>query len=332
MTTDNKTTLLTEPAAVSRDLIVSAYKAFLGREPESERVVRQHLERHKSIEEVLSEFLNSEEFKKKYKYSDYGPQVRAGYHGELGHIDVDVKPDVFLRLFDRVRDQWTAIGETEPFWSVLSHDRFRMSSIKETKKDFYASGADADRLIDIFCRRSNVRLPSGTCFELGCGVGRVTRFLAERFDHVIGADISRGNLDLAGTYLHDSSVPNVDLILLRDLEQLEDIDGYDFFYSVIVLQHNPPPIMARMLSIILKKLRSGGAFLFQVPTHVPAYEFSVQSYLESDDLVGVGFDMHALPMHIVFQIIQEAGGHVKEAIADTWTGGYGSHTFFGIKS
>ena len=331
MTTDKETTLFTQPAAVSRDLVVSAYKAFFGREPENEQAIRHHL-RHKSIKDLLSHFLHSEEFKKKYVHGNYKSQVSSGYHRELGGIDVDVQPDLFLRLFDRVKAQWTALGETEPFWSVLSEDRFRMSSIEETKKEFYAGGAGADRLIDIFCQRSNVRPPSGTCFELGCGVGRVTRFLAERFDHVIGADISRGNLELARQYLRDSSLPKVDLILLRDLQQLEDIDRYDFFYSVIVLQHNPPPIIARFLSIILRNLRSGGAFLFQVPTHIPGYQFSVQSFLESDDLVGANFDMHALPMHVVFQIIQEAGGHLKEVIANSWTGGYGSHTFFGIKS
>jgi SAM-dependent methyltransferase len=169
------------------------------------------------------------------------------------------------------------------------------------------------------------------CLELGCGVGRVTGFLAKRFDHVIAFDISQGNLDLAREHLSESGIRNVDLVLLRDLADIEQNKNFDFFYSVIVLQHNPPPVIAKLLRIIMAKLNSGGGFLFQIPTHLKGYEFIVEKYLLSHDPVGNGFEMHALPMHNVLEIIQGAGGCLKEVLADNWTGIYGSHTFFGVK-
>ena len=70
---------------------------------------------------------------------------------------------------------------------------------------------------------------------------------------------------------------------------------------------------------------------FQLPTHLKGYEFIVEKYLLSHDPVGNGFEMHALPMHNVLEIIQDAGGCLKEVLADNWTGTYGSHTFFGVR-
>jgi SAM-dependent methyltransferase len=149
---------------------------------------------------------------------------------------------------------------------------------------------------------------------------------------VIGVDISKGNLQLAQQYLKNEQVDNVSLVLLRNLEQLQEVDPFDFFYSVIVLQHNPPPVIARMLQTILRKLRTGGAFFFQVPTYPPGYEFNVAAYLQRSNSVGSSYEMHALPMHAVLDIIADAGARVREVLPDTWSGPVGSHTFFGTKA
>jgi len=145
-------------------------------------------------------------------------------------------------------------------------------------------------------------------------------------------DISKGNLDLAQSYLKGERVDNVSFLLLRQVEQLRNVEEFDFFFSVIVLQHNPPPIIANMLQTILKKLRGGGAFFFQVPSTQPGYTFSASAYLASVSPVGHNFEMHALPMHAVLDIIEEAGCKIKEVMADTWAGSCGSHTYFGVKA
>lgn len=319
----------TEQSAVSRDDVIAAYKEFLGRRPESEEVILHHIGAHRHVRELFSTFLNAVEFQEKAGSASHAHLLDT-IHRSVNAIEVDVSPEVFARLFERVTAQWTALGQSEPFWSVLSHDRFRMDAIEETKREFYASGESFAQQIDICCKRTGVERPSGTCFELGCGVGRVTRYLANRFDRVIGADISEGNLNLARDYLRGEGAANASLLLLRDIAQLESLGGFDFFYSVIVLQHNPPPIIAKLLRTIFKSLRSGGGFLFQVPTHRPNYEFSARAYLESPDPAGSGFEMHAIPMHVVLDIIQAAGGQIKEVLPDL-SGGYGSHLFFGVK-
>jgi SAM-dependent methyltransferase len=279
---------------------------------------------------LLESFVASAEFK--HKSANYGLLVRDQYYAGQNRVDIEVPNELFDRLFSRVREQWTALGRSEPFWSVLSDDRFRMNNIDQNEGDFYASGADSERLIDAFCQRTHVASPRGACLELGCGVGRVTRFLARRFEQVLGVDISEGNLELARKYLRNQQVENVRWLLLRDMSQLHDLEGFDFFYSVIVLQHNPPPVIARMLRAILNKLRRGGGFLFQVPTQPPGYSFSAAAYLERPNLVGTSYEMHALPMHAVLDIIAESGARIKEVMSDPLSGAPGSHTFFGIKT
>ncbi|WP_425069221.1 methyltransferase domain-containing protein [Reyranella sp.] len=314
-----------------RDLVVAAYQVILGRDPESEAVINEKIDHFRTPSELLSDFVNAPE--SRFKKADFADEVNKGYGRPLNGIEVDVSKEVFDAMFDRVREQWSALGEIDPYWSVLSHDRFRMKSIEGSKEEFYASGASSDRIIDIFAQRCEIVVPQGTCLELGCGVGRITRYLANRFQKVIGVDISEGNLNLARDYLNAEMLSgHVDLMLLRDLRQIEDLSGIDFFYSVIVLQHNPPPLMAEILRVVFGKLRPGGAFLFQVPTHTPGYKFSSKDYLASRDPVGEDFEMHALPMHKILDIIANAGAQPKEVLLDMATGGYGSHTFFGVKN
>src|ERR671930_1066202 len=50
----------------------------------------------------------------------------------------------------------------------------------------------------------------GTCVEVGCGTGRMTRHLAERFDRVVAVDVSPEMLALARRV----TMPNVELALV----------------------------------------------------------------------------------------------------------------------
>jgi len=77
----------------------------------------------------------------------------------------------------------------------------------------------------------------GTCVEVGCGFGRMTAPLAERFDRVIAVDVSPRMLDLAR-----SSVPaaNADFELVSGSSLDPVADGVaDVLVCYLVLQHLP---------------------------------------------------------------------------------------------
>jgi 2-polyprenyl-3-methyl-5-hydroxy-6-metoxy-1,4-benzoquinol methylase len=315
----------------TRELVIAAYRVLLGREPETDAAIDKKVEDFISIDATLRLFVDSQEFKTLQARAGGMAGIAAIYHREARRIDVNVPDDILAKMFARVQAQWAALGETEPHWSVLTNDKFRAANIDKNLDDFYASGRRSAGLINAIFRRTGTEMPSGTCFELGCGVGRVTVPLARMFSHVDAVDVSEGNLRHARARMEVEGIQNCELMILRDPGQLQGVAGYDFFYSMIVLQHNPPPVAAEMLYEALSNLEPGGAFLFQAQTHADGYEFDADAYLASHDPVGAGFEMHALPMPAIMNIIEATDCRVKEVLADNMTGTYGSHTFFGVK-
>jgi SAM-dependent methyltransferase len=104
----------------------------------------------------------------------------------------------------------------------------------------------------------------GTCLEVGCGTGRMTRVLAERFDTVIAVDVSAEMLALARRTATSS---NVDFRPVGG-ERLDSVaDGEaDVVVCYLVLQHLPARrLVAAYLADFARVLRPGGAAFVQLP-------------------------------------------------------------------
>src|SRR5262249_1189097 len=113
-------------------------------------------------------------------------------------IETAGDPLLLERLFDHVNESWHHLGETDPYWSVLTAPQYRGKTSQEDIERFFASGAaDVQRLEAALARVGLALDGNGTCIEYGCGLGRVTRHLAPRFARTIGVDISAAHLKLA---------------------------------------------------------------------------------------------------------------------------------------
>jgi SAM-dependent methyltransferase len=100
--------------------------------------------------------------------------------------------------------------------------------------------------------------------EIGCGLGRITRWIAAHFREVDGVDISPEMLARARERLRDC--PNVTLHQGSgtDLAGLPD-SSFDLAFSYIVFQHIPSrQVIAAYIRDTARVLRAGGAFRFQV--------------------------------------------------------------------
>jgi hypothetical protein len=105
-----------------------------------------------------------------------------------GHpIQVDISPDQHTHLFTRLQEQWTDYGANSPYTSVLSDEKYLMSRIEENRDEFNESGETPVTWFQTLAARNDIKIPKGSCFELGCGVGRVTKPLAGIFDRVVAA-------------------------------------------------------------------------------------------------------------------------------------------------
>lgn len=246
-------------------------------------------------------------------------------------VDVDVDEAVMSALFDRVVSAWSEIGATEPYWSVLTNKIFRSETINRTKDAFFKTASwDVNLIEACLARAGSEQAAGGSCLELGCGVGRVTSQLAKMFGRVVAVDVSAPHLRLAAERIGMHKQSDVEFIHLERLEDFSALPVCDFFYSSLVLQHNPPPIMAHVLNIALDRLSPGGLCLFQLLTYCENYRFEVGAYLASPQ---TGMEMHVLPQPHVHAILRRNAIELIEMVeVPSKEAQWQYMTFFGRKS
>ena len=104
----------------------------------------------------------------------------------------------------------------------------------------------------------------GTCVEVGCGPGRMTAVLAERFDGVVAVDVSAGMLERARAAV---TSPNVDFRLVEG-DRLDSVEGgiAGALVCYLVLQHLPERrVVLRYLEEFARVLSPGGSAFVQLP-------------------------------------------------------------------
>lgn len=237
------------------------------------------------------------------------------------HIETEVDDAGLARLLAHTERVWTQLGDSEPHWSVISAERFRQNELDAQRSaEFYDSGRGDVHTFNAFLTRNGVAASSlHKVLEYGCGLGRVTRFLAAQFDEVEAFDISPSHLRQAEEHLRRSGLNNVALKRVRALDDIGTSVDLDAVFCVIVLQHNPPPVIVAVLKRLLARLRSGGVAYFQVPTHATEYRFQLDHYL-AHGLAANHVEMHYVPQRRIFEIARQAGCAVLEVREDDWVG------------
>jgi ubiquinone/menaquinone biosynthesis C-methylase UbiE len=105
---------------------------------------------------------------------------------------------------------------------------------------------------------------SGVCVEVGCGPGRMTGALAERFDRVIAVDVSPAMLERARAAVTASNV-EFSAVSGDRLDSVEDGIA-DTLVCYLVLQHLPSGRVIRSyLAEFARVLGPGGEAFVQVP-------------------------------------------------------------------
>lgn len=307
---------MTDQQPVSPEAIKWAYRLFLAREVEDEAAISHHLQMD-NLGSLREKFVRSDEFQKNILSTH--TTALTGYEPPVRVDDISDEQEL-EKLLSHIGQVWKHLGEVEPHWSVLTAEEYKQDNLDNNKAAFYESGkANVDCFLKTLER--NAVNPSGyrSCIEYGCGVGRITRWLAEQFETVHGYDISKPHLDSADAYLREKGLNNVVLHQVQQVKELQQFPPVDVIYSLIVLQHNPPPIMILILEGMMKALKPGGVAYFQIPTYKPGYEFTLASYLDGAAKAGQ-MEMHMLPQRKIFEIVTKFGGQVLEVIEDGWTG------------
>ena len=302
---------------IDRNDVIQAYRLILGREPESEDVVNRYANDIQDVASLRELFIGSIEFRREFEARHAPKRMQRGFHGQEMTVELEANEEQLQALSAKVAAQWKYLGETEPFWSVITQDHYVMGSIESNKDLFYRSGEQEIQYFESLLKRHKLWLNGeGRCLELGCGVGRATGALAKRFREVVAFDISQPHIQLARQALSDHD--NVDFVHLTELQQTASFSPIDCFYSKIVLQHNPPPVMAVLLKNIFNSLVPGGVGHFQIPVYKAGYQFHIDRYLKQENETNM--EMHYFPQDSLFELITQADCRVLELYEDESTG------------
>lgn len=157
-----------------------------------------------------------------------------------------------------MRAFWDAKARENAMYYI--HSQLDYSHTDEA--EFWSSGRNnLDRTLEPFGLTIDL---DAHVVEIGCGIGRITRALAERAASVSGLDVSAEMVRQCQEALGEFD--NVDVLLGNghDLSGIADASA-DVVYSFIVFQHIPDPTTTcEYIRDIGRVLRPGGWTVFQV--------------------------------------------------------------------
>jgi SAM-dependent methyltransferase len=160
------------------------------------------------------------------------------------------------RRIEGMRSYWDNAAHENAAWYVdttLNFDSPDMDEFLETGERIVAEALDGAPAV-----------PAGKqhAVEIGCGLGRICRALAARFDRVTGVDISTEMVRQARELVPDDTVQFV----VTDGASIPGVaDGdADLVLTFTVFQHIPDvSVIETYVAEAGRVLRSGGVFVFQ---------------------------------------------------------------------
>ena len=231
------------------------------------------------------------------------------------------------RLRVHKRD-WEDLGDLDPVWAILSRDAGKHGGWD--LDDFFATGEEEiARMLD-HAGRLGYPAKNASALDFGCGIGRLSRALATRFDEVLGIDISERMVEQAREL--NGSFTNCRFIVVDEGPQALPDERFDLIYTRIVLQHLPSrEWIADYVVALIGRLKPGGLLVFQLPSHIPARKM-IQPRRRAYSLLralGVKSDflyrklglnpirMLFMPKSQVVSVIEGADGRLLEAKKDS---------------
>lgn len=160
---------------------------------------------------------------------------------------------------------WRTLGEADPYWGVISHERYRRGNLTEEALDeFYETGVGyVDSIFEIIRSRLDRGFKPARALDFGCGVGRVIIPLARHCEEVVGVDVSPGMVAAAQARCASLGVANVRFE--TGDAALGHVSGtFDLIHTFIVLQHIPSQRGMQLVRRLIEMLAEGGVCVLHV--------------------------------------------------------------------
>src|SRR5690349_15678614 len=112
-----------------------------------------------------------------------------------------------LARMSRQAREWDDLAGLDPLWAVLSQPAFARDGGGDVEAFFATGDGEVSGALDV-ARELGLPVRYGSALDFGCGVGRLTRALAARFERCVGVDVSPRMVDAARRL--NADVPNVE--------------------------------------------------------------------------------------------------------------------------
>lgn len=200
-----------------------------------------------------------------------------------------------------MKDMWNKRAQKDAFYYVES--AFWDGNLEQ----FFSLGEERTQVIlDPILKEMNIDIQNYHILEIGCGVGRFSRALSQRFQQVTAIDVSDEMINKARE-LHPSTLyPNLNLQPTNGTS-LDFIpsNSIDVVFSYEVFQHMPSPeIVFNNLKEIHRVLRPQGIAYIHLMTDHGKLKKSVKKFLKQ----------------IVPQKVWQTLGFAPLTTDPTWTG------------
>lgn len=163
------------------------------------------------------------------------------------------------------RREWDDLAREDGMWAVHSAPGRRGTWHAE---QFFATGEQEVTRILTALEEHGLMPRLGRALDFGCGLGRLTRALSDRFEEVVGVDASRAMVADARRLNADRQNCAFALNERSDLAGLPSA-SYDFVLSLITLQHVSSRAAIRSyIRDFVRVAAPGGVIVFQLPTSV----------------------------------------------------------------
>jgi ubiquinone/menaquinone biosynthesis C-methylase UbiE len=212
---------------------------------------------------------------------------------------------------------WEGLAQADPLWAICTDPSKRNS--QWTKEDFFATGRkEIDAVLGYAASIGVCIDKSLPALDFGCGVGRLTRAMAEYFPECCGVDISPTMISMAQDLNRDRPQCYFQLNEDTRLKRLPD-NYFGFIYTSLVLQHIAPSCSHQYILEFMRVLKPGGVLIVQVPETLRAssltkvrIRLALRSRLQS--ILGTqpphAMEMHCIKEAIIRKLMAQNGARV----------------------
>lgn len=224
-----------------------------------------------------------------------------------------------MNSLKELQRNWEGLAQADPLWAICTDPGKK--DRHWTRDDFFASGRNEVEVVLGHAARIGVSIDrTSPALDFGCGIGRLTRALAEYFPECCGVDISPTMIRLAQELNHD--LPHC-RFFLNEAAELKDVpeNYFGFIYTSIVLQHIAAPHSYKYIAELVRVLKPGGVLIFQLPEELRAHKvtkfrakLALRSRLQSifNAQKPCAMEIHCITESVIRKLIVQSGAQVTD--------------------